>query len=90
MAFLIVVGLFLSYGTIYDHIIDREREDSGMLFMMIHIFIIFALNNITNSLGFMREEEVAILPKVLFIVLSIVGYYVFCFPPVCMQREDVR
>ena len=77
MAFLIVVGLFLSYGTIYDHIIDREREDSGMFFMMIHIFIIFALNNITNSLEFMREEEVAILPKVLFIVLSIVGYYVF-------------
>ena len=77
MAFLIVVGLFLSYGTIYDHIIDRERVDSRMLFMMIHIFIIFALNNITNSLEFMREEEVAVLPKVLFIVLSIVGYYVF-------------
>ena len=48
MAFLIVVGLFLSYGVFYDHIIDRERETNGLLYMLMHIFLIFELNNITN------------------------------------------
>ncbi len=36
MAFLIVVGLFLSYGMFYDHIIDREKQTinsiSGIIF----------------------------------------------------------
>ncbi|MBR3331990.1 MAG: low temperature requirement protein A, partial [Mogibacterium sp.] len=63
MGFLIVVGLFLSYEVIYDKLLDREREDNGLLYMLIHIFIIFGLNNITASLEFMREEEVAIRPK---------------------------
>ena len=79
MGFLIVVGLFLSYGIMYDHLLDRERQDSGLLYMMIHIFIIFALNNITVSLEFMRESEVELMPKLVFLVSSIVGYYVFLF-----------
>ena len=78
-AFLIVAGLFLSYGIIYDHLIDREGSYDGMLYMMIHIFIVFFLNNITASLEFMREEEVYILPKIMFIVISIVAYFVFLF-----------
>ena len=77
MAFLIVVGLFLSYGYMYDHIIDREGNGDGMLYMIIHIFIIFAMNNITASLEFMREEEIDLLPKMLFLVLSLVAYFSF-------------
>ena len=79
MAFLIVVGLFLSYGIFYDHLIDREMEDNGLVYMAFHIFILFALNNITTALEFMREEEVDLMPKMLFLVLSIAGYYVFLF-----------
>ena len=79
MAFLIVVGLFLSYGVVYDHLIDRELEDDGLLYMVMHIFILFALNNITAALEFMREEKVDLLPKVLLLVCSIVGYYLFLF-----------
>ena len=45
MAFLIVVGLFLSYGMFYDHIINREKKTNGLSYMLLHIFIIFALNN---------------------------------------------
>ena len=41
MAFLIVVGMFLSYEMIYDHLIDREGMYDGMPYMAIHIFIIF-------------------------------------------------
>ena len=79
MAFLIVAGLFLSYGIFYNHLLDRGKEDNGFLYMIIHIFIIFALNNITTSLGFMREEEIALLPKMEFLVLSVIAYYVLLF-----------
>ena len=77
MGFLIVVGLFLSYEILYDHLLDRERADNGMLYMIIHIFIIFALNNITASLEFMREPDVALMPKMIFLVASVIAYYVF-------------
>lgn len=79
MGFLIVTALFLSYEIVYDHLLDREREDNGMMYMMLHIFIIFGLNNITVSLEFMREPEVALMPKVVFLVASVVMYYGFLF-----------
>ena len=77
MAFLIVVGLFLSYEMMYDKLINREGEYDGMLYLVVHIFIIFAMNNITVSLEFMREEEIEVLPKMIFLVLSVVAYFVF-------------
>ncbi len=79
MAFLIVVGLFLSYGIFYDRIIDREKQTSGLGYMLLHIFIIFALNNITNGLEFMREEEISLLPKILFLSGSFLIYFIFLF-----------
>ena len=79
MAFLIVVGLFLSYGVFYDHIIDREKKTNGLAYMMIHIFIIFAMNNITNGLEFMREEELSLLPKMLFLIGSFLLFFVCLF-----------
>ena len=77
MAFLIVVGLFLSYGVFYDHIIDREKKSNGLLYMFLHIFIIFALNNITNGLEFMREDEISLMPKLLFLIGSFILYFGF-------------
>ena len=79
MGFLIVAGLFVSYEIIYDHLLDREKEDSGMLYMIIHIFIIFALGCITVALEFMREPEVALMPKIIFITVSIIAYFAFLF-----------
>ena len=78
-AFLIVVGLFLSYGVFYDRIIDREKQTNGLGYMLLHIFIIFALNNITNGLEFMREEELLILPKILFLIFSFLLFFGFLF-----------
>ena len=79
MAFLIVVGLFLSYGIFYDRIIDREKQTNGLGYMLLHVFIIFALNNITNGLEFMRAEEISLLPKILFLSGSFLLYFVFLF-----------
>ncbi len=79
MGFLIVVGLFLSYGYFYDRIIDREKKTNGLGYMLMHIFIIFALNNITTSLEFMRNQQVSLLPKMLMLTGSLMLYYVFLF-----------
>ena len=58
---------------------DREITTNGTGYMMIHVFLIFALNNISVALDFMRKEEVAILPKTLFITGSFILYFVFLF-----------
>ena len=79
MAFLIVVGLFLSYGTFYDKIIDREQETNGLLYMFFHVFIIFGINNITASLEFMRDAEMSLVPKIIFLISSFLIFYVFLF-----------
>ena len=79
MAFLIVVGLFLSYGIIYDKITDREMKTDGLNYMLIHVFLIFGLNNTTVSLEFMHEEEVSLLPKIIALVVSLMIYYICLF-----------
>ena len=79
MGFLIVVGLFQSYELCYDHLIDRGIITNGIGYMMIHLFLIFALSSITVALEFMREEEVALMPKTLFLTGSFVVYYIFLF-----------
>ena len=75
MCFLIVVGLFLSYGTVYDHLIDREMKTSGLVYLLIHIFLIFALSIITTSLTFMHNDGIALLPKILMLIFSFLTYY---------------
>lgn len=79
MAFLIVVGLFLSYGVLYDHILHREKKTNGLTYMLLHIFIIFSLNNLSTALEFMRSEDVALSPKLLFLLASLLVYYFFLF-----------
>lgn len=78
-AFLIVVGLFLSYEYLYDHIIDREASASGNRYMILHIFLIAAMNNITTALEFMRESSVRAVPKTVFLVVSFLIYFLFLF-----------
>ena len=79
MSFLIVAGLFLCYERFYDHIIDREMSTNGMGYMLIHILLIFAMNNITTSLEFMRDETVALRPKLLFLVGSLLLFFLCLF-----------
>ena len=78
-AFLIVVGLFLSYGYLYDHVIDREARITGNGYMILHIFLIAAMNNITAALEFMREPEIQAVPKNVFLVVSFLVYFTFLF-----------
>ena len=79
MGFLIVIGLFLSYGVFYDHIIDREMKTSGLRYMLLHVVIIFAMNNITNGLSFMQREGIRLVPKITFLSVSFILYFLFLF-----------
>ena len=79
MVFLIAVALFLSYETIYDHIVNRELSDDGLKYLLIHVFLIFSLNNITASLEFMHDAEVNLIQKMLFLVSSFLLYYCCLF-----------
>lgn len=90
MAFLIVGGLFLSYGVLYNHIIDRERSATGTAYMYIHIILVIALNNITVALEFMREPEVTDTAKNVFLVTSFLAYYIFLFFIGYFAREGYR
>ena len=90
MAFLIVVGMFLSYGKVYNDIIDKNLSTNGTGYMMMHVFLIFALNNITTSLEFMRDEKVDLLFKVEFLAASMVLYYVFLFLTERYAKERLK
>lgn len=79
LAFFIVVGLFLSYGVFYDHLIDKQKQTNAIGYMLIHLFLIFSLNNITNALEFMRESEVDLMQKTVLLVFSFSSFYVSLF-----------
>ena len=88
MSFLIVTGLFLSYEVLYDHIIDRNRRTTGIDYIVIHLFLIFGLNNITTSLVFMRNEQVSIWPKIIFLTGSFMMYYICLFALMLFAKEE--
>ena len=81
MAFLVVAGLFLSYGFLYNHVIDRagERQTTGNRYMFVHIVLIIALNNITTAMEFMREAEIDNVAKNIFLTASFLLYYLTMF-----------
>ena len=89
-AFLIVAGLFVSYGFLYNRVIDRERNMVGNGYMLLHIVLIVALNNITVAMEFMREAEVGAVEKNVFIVASFLIYYLFMFFIGYFAKDELR
>ena len=87
MAFLIVAGLFLGYGYYYEHLLNSETQTTGTLYMLLHIVMVLALNNITAGLALMRDPDVAAVPKNILLVGSFVVYFV-CL--LMTQRYAVR
>ena len=78
-AFLIVSGLFVSYGFVYNRILDRETRAHETGYLILHIFMIIALNNLSTALEFMREASVADVPKNVFLTVSFLMYYLALF-----------
>jgi len=95
MIFLIVVGLFLSYEVLYDHIIDREMQTGGISYMLMHIFMIFGLNSISAAFQFMPAEEVDLMSKLILLIMSFLVYYGCLFAtrqygkPICRHDKNL-
>ena len=77
LAFLIVAGLFLSYGFLYNHVIDRSMHTTGSSYILLHIGLLLALSNITAALTFMRDPGVNAAAKNALITISFLVYFVF-------------
>lgn len=74
-SFLIVAGLFFSYGYVYDRLLDRSGERSGSAYMLLHVFIILALSCVTTALEFMRDADVSDLPKTAMMVIALLVFF---------------
>ena len=90
MCFLLVVGLFLCYEALYDHIIDRHMESSGREYMTIHIFLIFGLSLITAALVFMRDPEIYIWPKVVMLAGAFLLTYLCMFLLLRFAKPEMK
>ena len=86
-AFLIVVGLFLSYGFLYDHVIDRSMHTTGSVYMLLHIVLLLALSNITACMEFMPDPAVDALAKNILLTGSFLLYFVFLFIISCYAKD---
>ena len=90
MAFLIVVGLFLSYGVVYDHLTNRELQTGGLAYMFLHLFLILALSGLTNALELMQDEAVPLVPKLIFLLASFLTYYGFLLGTLRYAKPALR
>ena len=88
MAFLVTAGLFLSYGFMYNHVLDRTCRTTGKLFLSLHIGLILSLSNLTVALEFMRRDWLDSVLKNILLISSFVVYYVFLFAIGWLSRRD--
>ena len=88
MAFLITVGLFLSYGFMYNHVLERKSRTTGKLFLFLHIGLILCLSNLTVALEFMRRAWLDSILKNVLLISSFVVYYGFLFAIGWLSRRE--
>ena len=77
LALAFAAGLFLNYGYVYDHIIDRERETSGDGYLFLHLFLILSLSYLTQVLEMLRNPMVRDSFKILSIAVWLFAYLLF-------------
>lgn len=77
--FLLIIGLFMSYGYLYNHVMDRHRSANGKIYLLWHVIIVMALSNVSVSLEHMRTLEIDEFQNAVFISASLVAYYFALF-----------
>lgn len=75
VSFLLVAGLFFSYGYVYDKLLDRSGERGGWLYTALHIPILLGLSCVTTALDFMRDPNVDSPRKTMMLVAALLAYY---------------
>ena len=77
LAFAFASGLFLNYGYVYDHIIDRNRQTSGDGYLLLHLFLIISLSYLTQVMEMLRNPNVNDDFKILSLSLWLIIYILF-------------
>lgn len=90
MSFLVVAGLFFSYGIVYDRLLDRSNEKHPIGYMIVHIVLILSLANITNALDFLREPEVDAVWKAILMLSSLLLFFLCLALTVGWSNREVQ
>ena len=77
LALAFAAGLFLNYGYVYDHIIDRNRQTSGDGYLFLHLFLIISLSYLTQVLEMLRNPIVPDSQKIFSLSVWLFAYLVF-------------
>ena len=78
LAFAFASGLFLNYGYVYDHIIDRDRKALGdSYYLFIHMFLIISLNYLTQVMEMLRNPTVSGDFKTMSLSAWVLAYVLF-------------
>ena len=77
LAFALVSGLFLNYGYVYDHIIDREQKTTADWYLFIHMFLIISLSYLTQVMEMLRNPDVDENAKIISLGIWLVAYVIF-------------
>lgn len=88
-SFLMTIGLFMSYGYLYNRVMDRCKQTYGKLYLLLHVIIVLALSNVSVSLEHMRSLEIDSFQNAVFISASLIAYY-FGLWLVARTTEPVR
>ena len=74
LVFALVVALFLVYFFHYDRILDHERQDVGIGFMVLTAGLVFVVSNVTVALEYLPEDGVSAAPKSIYLAAGLCAY----------------
>ena len=78
LAFAFASGLFLNYGYVYDHIINRDQKSLGdSYYLFLHMFLIISLNYLTQVMEMLRNPTVSGDFKTFSLSLWVIIYVLF-------------
>jgi low temperature requirement protein LtrA len=77
--FLLTVGLFLIYIFEHDFMLDHDARTDGMRYTTISSWLVVVIGNLTLAFEYMPMEEVAFLPKSIYLSACLVLYLLTSF-----------
>lgn len=90
LSFLVVIGMFLSYGFLYDNVLDHHKKTSGLGFLVIHVIMILAINSTTIALELLARPLIPIVPKTMWMVITMFIYYLCLIMTERYAKEQVK
>lgn len=90
ISFLIVIGMFLSYGFFNDNVLDHHKKTSGLGFLAIHVVMILAINSTTIALELLARPLVPLFPKTMWMATMLFAYYLCLLATERYAKEHLR